>query len=76
VKSYAYIYAFYGALIETARYHSDADRLAKLQWALKRFRKTFRAILSEYELREAHELARKTIAGNENCCMRLPASSN
>ncbi len=72
VKSYAYIYTFYEALIEMAKYHSDADRLAQLQWALKRVRENYNAVLSEHELREAHELARQTIAGNENCCMRLP----
>lgn len=76
VKSYAYIYTFYEALIETAKYHSDADRLAQLQWALKRVRENYNAVLSEHELREAHELARQTIADNENCCMRLPPTSN
>ena len=72
VKSYAYIYAFYEAMIESAKHHSDADGLAQLQWALKRIRKHYYAVLSEHELKEAHELARQTIAGNENCCMRLP----
>lgn len=38
VKSYAYIYTFYEAMIATAKYHSDADRLAELRWALKRIR--------------------------------------
>ncbi len=72
VKSYAYIYAFYEALIETAKYHSDADRLAELQWALKIVRKNYAILLSEHEFREAHELARQIIADNENCCMRPP----
>ena len=76
VKSYAYIYTFYEALIETAKYHSDADRLAQLQWALKRVRENYNTVLSEHELREAHELARQIIADNENCCMRLPLISN
>jgi hypothetical protein len=72
MKSCAYIYAFYEAMIETAKYHSDADGLASLQWAQRSIRETHCAFLSEYELREAYELARQTIADNENCCMRLP----
>ncbi len=75
VKSYAYIYAFYEALIETAKYHSNAARLAELQKALRRVRTFHKGVLSEHELKEAYELARQTIADNENCCMRLPPTS-
>jgi len=74
VKSYAYIYAFYEAMIETAKYHSDADALARLRYSLKRIRKNYSVLLSEYELREAHELTRQIIAANENCCTRLSPS--
>ncbi len=74
VKSYAYIYAFYEALIETAKFHSDADGLARLQYSLKRIRENYSVLLSEYELREAHELTRQIIAANENCCTRLSPS--
>lgn len=76
VKSYAYTYAFYEALIETAKYHSDNDRLARFQWGLKRVRENYSVLLSEHELREAHELARQTIADNENCCIRIPPNSH
>jgi len=72
VKSYAYIYAFYEALIETAKQSSDADGIARLQNGLRHIRTTHERILSEHELKEAYELARKTIAENENCCVRLP----
>lgn len=75
VKSYAYIYAFYEALIETAKYHSDAERLAQLQKGLKHIRKNYSDVLSEYELKEAHELARQVIERNVNCCVRLPPTS-
>ena len=59
VKSYAYIYAFYEALIEMATYHSDADRLAELQWTLKQVRANYTILLSEHERIEAQELARR-----------------
>ena len=75
VKSYAYIYAFYEALIETAKYHSDSERLAQLQKGLKHIRKNYSDVLSEYELKEAHELARQSIERNVNCCVRLPPTS-
>ncbi len=75
VKSYAYIYAFYEALIETAKYHSDAERLARFQDGLKHVRMNFSDILSEHELKEAHELARQFIERNVNCCVRLPPNS-
>jgi len=71
VKAYAYIYAFYEALIEAAKHHSDADGLARLRHSLKRIRENHSDLLSEYELREAHELARQIILANENCCTRL-----
>lgn len=76
MKSYAYIYAFFEAMIEAAKYHSEAERLAELQWALKKVRENHHALLSEYELKEAYKLARQTIADNENCCMRLPPTRN
>jgi hypothetical protein len=76
VKAYAYISAYYEALIETAKYHSNADRLAHFQWALNRAREHYNAVLSGHELREALELARQTIADNENCCIRLPPTPN
>jgi hypothetical protein len=72
IKSYAYIYAFYKALIETAKQSSDADGLARLQNGLSQIRTNHELVLSEHELEEAYELARKTIAENENCCVRLP----
>lgn len=71
VKAYAYIYAFYEALIETAKHHSDAEGLARLRYSQKQIRENYSALLSEYELREAHELARQKIIANENCCTRL-----
>ncbi len=76
IKSYAYIYTFYEALIETAKYHSDTERLAQLQKGLKHIRKNYSDVLSEYELKEAHELARQSIERNVNCCVRLPPTSN
>ena len=75
VKSYAYTYAFYEALIETAKYHSDAERLARFQDGLKHVRRYHSDILSEHELQEAHELARQSIERNVNCCLRLPPNS-
>lgn len=75
-KSYAYIYAFYEALIETAKYHSDAERLARFQNGLKHVQENYTDLLSENELREAHELARQTIADNENCCMTLSPNAH
>lgn len=71
VKAYAYIYAFYEAMIQTAKFHSDADGLARLQYSLERIRDNHSVLLSEYELREAHGLARQIILANENCCTRL-----
>ena len=71
VKAYAYIYAFYEAMIATAKYHSDAEGLARLQYSLERIHESHSGLLSEHELREAHELARQTITTNENCCIRL-----
>jgi hypothetical protein len=71
MKAYAYISAFYEALIETAKHHSDADGLARLRYSLRRIRENYSALLSEHEFREAHELARQIILANENCCMRL-----
>lgn len=75
IKSYAYIYAFYEALIETAKYHSDAERLARFQDGLKHVRRYHSDILSEHELNEAHEFARQSIERNVNCCFRLPPNS-
>ncbi len=75
-KSYAYIWGFYEALIETAKYHSDAERLTRFRNGLKQVQDNYTDLLSEHELREAHELARQTIADNENCCMRLPPNSH
>lgn len=72
MKSYAYIYAFYEAMIETAKHHSDAGGLARLRRSLKLIQENHSNLFSEYELRDAHELARQTIADNENCCIRLP----
>jgi hypothetical protein len=75
VKSYAYIYAFYEALIETAKYNSDADRLARFQDGLQHVHRYYSDILSEHELQEAHEFARQSVERNENCCLRLPPNS-
>jgi hypothetical protein len=71
MKAYAYISAFYEALIETAKHHSDADGLAELRYSLGRIRENYSALLSEHEVGEAHELARQIILANENCCIRL-----
>ena len=75
VKAYAYIYAYYEALIETAKYQENADRVAELKRGLNRIRQHHGALLSEHELRDAHELARQVISDNENCCIRLPPIS-
>lgn len=71
IKSYAYIYAYYEAAVESAKYHSDVQRLAELRWALNRVRQNHEAILNGYELEEAYELARSKIESNGNCCFRL-----
>jgi len=73
MKAYAYIYAYYEALIEMAKQQADADRLDQLRSALGYVRKHHGAVLSEHEFRAAHELARKTVAENKNCCIRIPA---
>jgi hypothetical protein len=71
IKSYAYIYAYYEAAVESAKYNSDVQRFAELQWALNRVRQNHEAILSGFELEEAYELARTKIESNGNCCFRL-----
>jgi hypothetical protein len=76
IKAFAYIYTYFRAAIESARYHSEAERIAELQWALMTVTSNHEALLSDHEIREAYQLARRTVDDNEKCCIRLSPSGN
>lgn len=76
VRAFAYIYTYYRAAIESARYHSETERLAQLQWALKSVTSNYEGSLSDHQITDAYQLARQTVEDNENCCIRLPATGN
>lgn len=48
VGAFAYIYTYYRAAIESARYHSETERLAQLQWALKDVTSNYERSLSDH----------------------------
>ena len=76
VRAFAYIHTYYRAAIESARYHSETERLAQLQWALKSVTSNYEGSLSDHQITDAYQLARQTVEDNENCCIRLPATGN
>ena len=76
VRAYAYIYTYYRAAIESARHHSETERLAQLQWALATVTRNYEVSLSEHQIADAHQLARQTVENNANCCIRLPPTGN